>query len=97
MVNFLGCLGNGFNVTSRIKRGDLLASRDRHSPGLQKIGLAERGGRRGRGPPRDDRRLHHHHNVTLTRATVGRSATMKCVAKNLVGQKTVSTYSKPIN
>ena len=28
-------------------------------------------------------------NVTITRATIGRSATMKCVAKNLVGQKTV--------
>lgn len=28
--------------------------------------------------------------MTITRATIGRSATMKCVAKNLVGQKTVS-------
>ena len=29
-------------------------------------------------------------NVTFVKATLGRKATIKCVAQNLVGQKTVS-------
>ena len=35
-------------------------------------------------PPKTDGQ-----NITLTKATLGRTATMKCAAKNLVGQKTV--------
>ena len=32
-------------------------------------------------------------NLTFVSATLGRTATFKCVAKNLVGQKTVSIYN----
>ena len=31
-------------------------------------------------------------NLTFVSATLGRTATFKCVAKNLVGQKTVTTF-----
>ena len=37
------------------------------------------------GPPQTN-------NITFVKATLGRKATIKCVAQNLVGQKTVSTY-----
>ena len=35
------------------------------------------------GPPQSN-------NITFVKATLGRKATIKCVAQNLVGQKTVS-------
>ena len=38
------------------------------------------------GPPQSN-------NITFVKATLGRKATIKCVAQNLVGQKTVSVFS----
>ena len=37
------------------------------------------------GPPQSN-------NITFVKATLGRKATIKCVAQNLVGQKTVSLF-----
>ena len=37
------------------------------------------------GPPQSN-------NITFVKATLGRKATIRCVAQNLVGQKTVSIY-----